>query len=102
VPVDRPNIDRSICAAARAMNVKPWHAGSDCAADSRRPQHALPGLDRGVPSLDDTHRIIMGSLLGRACAHVEGKAVGASRIMFRHADKYRAASGKTPPIRPCV
>ena len=44
----------------------------------------------------DAHRVIMGSLLGRARSHVKGEAISAGRVVFGHCAKYRPAGRVLP------
>ena len=44
----------------------------------------------------------MGGLLGCTRPHVEGEAIGAGRVVFRHATSIGRQSGREQPIRPCV
>jgi len=100
--VQRPDIDRSACLAAGAVNIQPWRPSQDCASDRWRPQRRASGGERAVPSVNNAYSIIMGGLPSRVSAHVEGEAIGARGVVFRHGAKYPPPAGSVPPIRPCV
>jgi len=89
MPVQLSDVDRSACLAAGTVNIQPWRAGHDGAADRRRPQRGTAAGEGAVPSVDNAHRIIMGGLFGYAGAHVGGKSIGPPRIV----------SGMAPNIR---
>jgi len=100
--VQRPDIDRSACLATGAVNIEPRGAGQDSAANRRRPQRSTAARKCAVPSIDDSDGVIMGGLFSRVSAHVEGEAIGARGVVFRHGAKYPPPAGSVPPIRPCV
>src|SRR5262252_8359045 len=99
--VDGPDVDRAARAAAGAIDVEPRQAGKDGSPDCWRPQRALTGRDRGVPPPNDAHRIFMGSLLGRAGAHIEGDALDAGRIVLGHGASNVAPARALPKVSSC-
>jgi len=89
MPVQLSDVDRSACLAAGTVNIQPWRAGHDGAADRRRPQRGTAAGKGAVPSVDNAHGIIVGGLFGRAGAHVECKSLGSCWIMLGHAGSIR-------------
>jgi hypothetical protein len=57
VAVERPQIDRSACAAARAEDIQPWRSGDERGTDGGRPQHVAAGGQASVPAVDDELRL---------------------------------------------
>lgn len=78
------NVDGATCAAARAVNIQPRHAGRNGRSDRRRPQCAASGRKGSVPTLDDPHGLLMGCLVGRAGAPVGSEAICASWLVLGH------------------
>ena len=92
MPVQLSDVDRSACLADGTVNIQPWRAGHDGAADRRRPQRGTAAGKGAVPSVDNAHRIIMGGLFGCAGAHVGGEAIGPGWIMLGHGASIRHRS----------
>jgi len=78
------NVDGATCAAARAVNIQPRHAGRNGRSDRRRPQCATSGRKGSVPTFDDPHCLLMGCLVGRAGAPVGSEAICASWLVLGH------------------
>jgi len=64
--VYRLDIDRTACAAAGTVHVKPRHAGHDCTTDCRRPQRPLRSCNSGILALDHALRLVTRFPLGRS------------------------------------
>jgi hypothetical protein len=92
--IDGADIGRADRAAARAMHVKPWHAGHESSPDRQRPPHVTTGGQVPIPPLNNAPRLVPRRRVGRAGSQRDGDVVASSANAHRRSIDERREKGE--------